>query len=326
MVTWYSLVSLHLVFLTTSVDLSFSVWQLITPMQYLMIFTVIQLVLSNVPSHYYRDATSFIGNMSFSIGASQFLFALSCILLIAIVMLLKSGIDANNPVDLTVGGWLTFAEYPSFFGIICYVFFAPAALFSISNEMKYPGNFLSVVSRTYFLVVVFSMVFAMVTFLLFGEKTLPLSIMNMCDGSCVSFASQVVQVMMVVNVVFTYPLMVAPLLTFSPPGIPPIISRSAIVLITSLAAGTLSQISLLVDLTSGVAVTFNSFVVIPVLYLVSHSPLYGQLPIAQRNESILQLLSAHRPVILLLHSVLIFGGIYSGLAATYEAIVKANPM
>lgn len=189
--------------------------------------------------------------------------------------------------------------------------------------MQNPSHFVHVASESYLLVIVFSTMFSLVIYLFFGSFVKPLSLLNMCEGEC-SSSALLAQGLLVANIMFTYPLIVAPLLEMLPTArYSPFILRSGVILFTAFAAGTFNQLPLLVDLTSGIALTYCAFVVAPLLDLASPASLEDDhwspkrsLVGALRDISRLSLLK------ILPNLLLMAFGVFSGVAATMAAFHK----
>jgi len=173
--------------------------------------------------------------------------------------------------------WSTF---PDSFATTVFLLIQPSTMFPIANEMKKPQDFTFCCTLAYVAIVIMDLIFATLVFLLFGNATQELVLSNLCGIPCTGTIALIAQSAIIMSVFFTYPYVmtaatdVIEYLVLGEPKdrIPGqfwknMIIRALCNIVACLFAVCVPNIDDLLNITSGIALTYNGFVMGPIIFL-----------------------------------------------------------
>uniref|UniRef100_A0A6B2L6M1 Amino acid transporter transmembrane domain-containing protein n=1 Tax=Arcella intermedia TaxID=1963864 RepID=A0A6B2L6M1_9EUKA len=257
------------VYLVTLSDLMFSLSSTLSKTSYMIILAGGEIFLAWLPSLEYLSWTSVVGN---------------CCLLATFTSVIVFGFETtvvHSPSMYPAFKWDTF---PESFATIVFLFIQPSTMFPIANEMEEPKDFTFACTIAYCIVTVVDFAFAAVTFLMFGESTQSIILDNLCPGDCSGFFPILGHTALIISIFFTYPYVMvaatdvieASLITPAMPGdvrrkdinqASTMTIRFLCNVVACVAAIFIPNLGDLLSITSGIALTYNGFVMGPVLYL-----------------------------------------------------------
>eukprot|EP01130_Rhizamoeba_saxonica_P016306 TRINITY_DN7515_c0_g1_i1.p1 TRINITY_DN7515_c0_g1~~TRINITY_DN7515_c0_g1_i1.p1 ORF type:complete len:428 (-),score=64.13 TRINITY_DN7515_c0_g1_i1:90-1373(-) len=227
--------------------------------EYSAIILVGEVLISMLPSFKYLSFTSILGDIC---------------LVIAMVAVFVYGFGQNTikpPGDYP--GFII-KTYPYFFASAAFLFVQPSTLFPIANSMKKPKNFNKASTISYCIVTIVNVVFAVIAYMFFGDKTKSIVLENLCPDSTCLYVT-IAQIALCIDVFFTYPVILVPATDVIEDHIfegkvahwKKIILRTLVNGVVFAVAVGVPNISELLNLISGIALCYNGFIMGPIVYL-----------------------------------------------------------
>jgi len=279
------------VYLVTGATLLGKVSDKVNLQEYLIIFAVFELLISWLPSFKYLAWTSLIGLLG---------------LVTAMISVFVYGFTHGGIQPISHYPALVVETYAVFFSTAAFLYIQPSTFFPIANAAAHPELFNYYNNIAYVIIAISNTIFATIAYMFFGPDTQSLVLENLCpDGVCVNTFTTLAQISLFVDVIFTFPLVLAPAhevienSLFRDPDesfadlIQPITNSSDVeftgsskcmclfeysllkrnflrticILVTYAVAALIPNISALVGIISGVTLTFNAFIMGPLVHL-----------------------------------------------------------
>jgi len=249
-------------------------------------FAIAQLLISWLPFYSYLSYTSIIGDLG---------------LAIAIFAVLLYGFQNSLIQPLDTYPALVVDTYAYFFATAAFLYIQPTTFFPISNATANPASFNYYSTVAYMIIIIVNTAFATIAYMFFGDNIDSNVLTNICPETlCAHPFSIIAHAALVIDVLFTFPLVLATvhevlessIFYYTPRDddsvLLPVdhdiqkthrrfpmeyslikrnILRTGVVFLCWALAAAIPNVGDLLGIISGIAITFNAFVLGPLIHL-----------------------------------------------------------
>eukprot|EP01123_Difflugia_compressa_P006180 TRINITY_DN18355_c0_g1_i1.p1 TRINITY_DN18355_c0_g1~~TRINITY_DN18355_c0_g1_i1.p1 ORF type:complete len:449 (+),score=40.59 TRINITY_DN18355_c0_g1_i1:150-1349(+) len=184
------------VYLVTGASLLIKVSDKLNIQEYILIIAIIELLICYLPDFKFLGWTSILGLIG---------------LIIAMVCVFVYGFTEVGIQPLSSYPAINYETYGIFFSTAAFLYIQPSTFFPIANSATHPHKFNFYNTIAYIIIAITNTIFATISYMFFGNNTEDLVLLNICPGvSCVNTYTIIAQIALFVDVLFTFPLVLAP--------------------------------------------------------------------------------------------------------------------